>query len=287
MERAIADATGSPARIAERRPVGGGCINDAEVLTLADGRRFFAKSNAAMPPGMFEREAEGLAALADVGAIRVPKPVCTGGGDGRTPAFLVLEFIDSAPRRADFQEELGRRLALLHRKSQSDRFGFDLDNYIGSTPQPNGWCDDWVEFRRERRLRFQFDLARRNGFDFGKDAQRLLDALPEIIGEPAEPPCLLHGDLWSGNVMADQRGEPVLIDPGAYYGRREADIAMTMLFGGFTAEFFRAYEEAWPFAPGRERRLEVYKLYHVLNHANLFGGGYADSARSAIGRILR
>jgi fructosamine-3-kinase len=288
--RVIEQATGAPARLAGRQGAGGGCINDAQVLELADGRRFFLKSNAASPPGMFAREAEGLTALGAVGAIRVPAVI--GHGEGSAPggatAFLVLENIETGRPGHGLFENFGHCMAELHRRSAQDRFGFDHDNYIGSTPQPNGWMDDWVAFWRERRLGHQLALARRRGLAdaaMTRAGECLMERLVEIVGEPREPACLLHGDLWGGNYLIDARGEPVLIDPAAYWGRREADLAMTMLFGGFDAAFYRAYEEAWPLAAGSEDRLAVYKLYHLLNHLNLFGGGYYGACMAILRRF--
>jgi fructosamine-3-kinase len=277
VEKLIEEKTGRPARVATTGAAGGGCINDARVVRLEDGRRYFLKSNPHPLPGMFPREAEGLEALANVGAIRVPRPVGTGGEEEGEIPFIVMEYVSGGSPKNGFHETFGRRFALLHLQSRQDRFGFDRDNYLGSTPQPNSWKDNWVEFWREHRLGFQLDLARRNRLsdpDFDRRGKILLDRLDELIGEPEEPACLLHGDLWGGNYLADSEGEPVLIDPAAYYGRREADLAMTMLFGGFGRDFYSAYEEAWPLAEGSETRLEVYKLYHLLNHLNLFGGSY-------------
>ncbi len=289
VEALIAERTGDAARVTGSRPVGGGCIHRAEVVELADGRRYFVKSNADPPPRIFEREAEGLAALAATGALRVPRPLGTGDS---TLAFLVMEAIEPGRRGAGFSADFGRRFARLHRANRdsggTERYGFDRDNHIGATPQPNPWNDDWVDFFRRHRLGHQLELARANGVAdrrLERLGERLLERLDELIGEPEEPPCLLHGDLWSGNYMVGEAGEPVLIDPAAYYGRREADLAMTMLFGGFDARFYAAYEEVWPLAPGSEDRLEIYKLYHLLNHLNLFGSGYLDGCVAIMRRF--
>jgi len=276
---------GKAARIVDAHCVGGGCINDAQALALDDGRRLFLKSNAAPLPGMFEREAQGLSALADVASLRVPRPLFTGTDP---LPFIVLEHISEAAPNTGFAERFGRGLAALHRRGRSARFGFDNDNYIGATPQQNGWDDDWVVFFRERRLRFQLDLARQRGGatrELSRLGDGLLDRLDELLAEPAETPCLLHGDLWGGNYLCDDAGEPVLIDPAVYFGRREADLAMTMLFGRFDPRFYSAYEEAWPLAPGSDERLAIYKLYHLLNHLNLFGGGYLGGCLSILRRF--
>lgn len=273
---AIARSTSHEAEVVSASAVSGGCINNACDVKLSDGRRFFVKSNATAPPRFFACEAEGLQALGAAGAIRVPT-VVGWNTEGEGEDFIVLERIESGRPGPGFFEDFGRRFADLHRQATNERFGFDRDNYIGSTLQPNRWADDWAEFWRRHRLGFQLDLARRNGVSepiLDRLGDRVLDRLDELISEPAEEPCLLHGDLWSGNYMADEKGEPVLIDPAVYYGRREADLAMTHLFGGFDHRFYDAYEEAWPLQPGSKDRLEIYKLYHLLNHLNLFGGGY-------------
>lgn len=304
----IAKRTGEPARVARQRPVGGGCIHDARIFELDDGRRFFVKSNPRPLPGMFEREAEGLAALAAAGALRVPRVIGTGGGDddggagdggdggdGGGEPFLVLEAIESGARGPRFSERFGRLFAELHRADSGHRgpggepFGFDRDNYLGATPQPNGWCHDWCDFQRRHRLGHQLELARRNGRsdrELDRLGDRLLDRLDHLLAEPEEPASLLHGDLWGGNYMVDEAGEPVLVDPAVYCGRREADLAMTHLFGGFDDRFYAAYEEAWPLAPGADRRLEAYKLYHLLNHLNLFGRSYRGGCVEILRRLV-
>jgi fructosamine-3-kinase len=304
--RRIAEATGEPAEVSRATPVGGGCIHHARLLELADGRRFFLKAPplrissgaGAAPPDLFEREAEGLAALAAAGAIRVPRSPLPGGGGEGVPLFLVMEAIAGGVPGPGFQERFGRRFARLHRVTAEDgdsgdggrgRFGFDHDNYLGSTPQPNGWSDDWVDFFRRRRLGHQLDLARRNGLsdpELERLGDRLLDRLEEWLEVPGEPPCLLHGDLWGGNYLADEAGEPVLIDPAAYRGHREADLAMTRLFGGFDRGFYAAYEEEWPLPPGSAERTAIYQLYHLLNHLNLFGRSYRDRCVGILRRLV-
>jgi len=306
IEAALAGA-GRPATITGSRPVGGGCIHRAEIVTLEDGPgaparqtgsgdrgELFVKSNrGAQAAAMFETEAEGLRALAAPGAIRVPRDPLPGTADDLS--FLVMEAIPTgtSPGRADqgFFEDFGRRFARLHRQTgqtRGPRFGFDRDNFIGSTAQPNGWMEDWVEFFRVRRLGFQIGLARERGLsdpELDRLMDRLLDRLDEWIDLPDEPACLLHGDLWSGNYLigeqghgSDQGGEPVLVDPAVYHGHREADLAMTELFGGFSSAFYRAYEEEWPLPPGSADRRRLYQLYHLLNHLNLFGRGYRGQA---------
>ena len=218
-------------------------------------------------------------------------------GTGTDPAaFLVMEAIGTGEPRPGFSAAFGRGFARLHAANRDapdgrvERYGFAHDNHIGATPQPNPWTGDWVDFFRRHRLGHQLDLAREKGLsdpELDRLSDRLLDRLDELIGEPEEPPCLLHGDLWSGNTMVGEDGEPVIIDPAAYYGRREADLAMTQLFGGFDRRFYAAYEEVWPLAPGSADRLEIYELYHLLNHLNLFGGGYREGCVAIMRRFAR
>jgi protein-ribulosamine 3-kinase len=228
----------------------------------------FLKQGAIERADAFAAEAEGLEALRP--HIRVPRVFGHGVKDGR--AFIELEHLALKPG-GDYAA-LGRMLAALHRQT-GPRFGWERDNYIGLSPQKNGWCDAWVEFWRERRMRPQLDRAGLQ-LDPGK-----LDRLLETH-DPA--PSLLHGDLWSGNAGFTQEG-PVVFDPAVYYGDREADLAMTELFGGFPGEFYRAYNEAWPLDAGYEKRKQLYNLYHLLNHLNLFGGGYLAQVKATL-RLL-
>lgn len=282
---AVATLAGS--QVVTAHPVAGGCIHQAWRVELADGSSRFVKANAACPADLFEREAEGLAALAAVGALRVPQGAVAGAAAGLH--FLVMEAIATGPQPPGFFADFGRRFADLHRRSTGERHGFPHDNYLGATPQPNAWESDWVELFRRHRLGHQLDLARRSGLadsDLLRLGDRLLDRLDRWLDVPGEPPCLLHGDLWSGNFLVDEHGAPVLIDPACYYGHREADLAMTRLFGGFAADFYAAYEEAWPLPAGSEERLPVYTLYHLLNHLNLFGGSYREQCLGVLKRLV-
>ena len=262
--------------------VGGGCINTA--VHLSDGRQdWFVKINDAARLDMFEAEAAGLNAMADTHTIRVPRALCTGSHVDS--AYIVMDYIEPGHARGGGQALAGERLAAMHRHT-AGRFGWERDNTIGATHQPNAWRDDWIDFWREQRLGFQLELVGRNGYaSLQRRGEKLLDCLHVLI-DHAPVPSLLHGDLWGGNIHFDQQGEPVIFDPAVYYGDREADLAMTELFGGFGRDFHAAYDAAWPRDDGYRMRKTLYNLYHILNHANLFGGGYASQAEGMIDRLL-
>jgi protein-ribulosamine 3-kinase len=284
MAAAISE-TGAEALACDRAvPVGGGSINACYRLE-ADGCTYFAKLNRAAGLSMFEAERDGLTELATAGSVRVPEPVCTGqAGD---VAFLIMEYIPFGRPVADSAARLGRGLAEMHRHT-GEAFGWWRDNTIGSTSQPNEQNDDWVSFWRQRRLGHQLRLAAANGFGgaLQRRGERLLAELPAFFTNYRPLPSLLHGDLWGGNYAVDGSGAPVIFDPAVYYGDRETDLAMTKLFGGFSEDFYAAYREAWPLDAGYRQRETLYKLYHVLNHANLFGGGYARQAEGMMDQLL-
>jgi fructosamine-3-kinase len=232
-----------------------------------------------------EAEAEALRELAAANAVRVPDVLGSGVSGDR--AFLVLEWIEFCTPRAGTEAQLGEQLALLHRTSAA-RFGWHRDNTIGATPQRNDWTADWLGFFAKHRLGFQLELAERSGHggQWLERGRELCGRLDAFFAGYVPQPSLLHGDLWGGNWAADASGAPVIFDPSTYYGDREADLAMTHLFGGFGREFYAAYEAAWPLDPGATARRSLYNLYHVLNHLNLFGGGYRAQAERMIGRLL-
>lgn len=280
--RSIAAAEGRGFKIDSRRAVGGGCINEA-YLVEGGGRRYFVKLHQARMLQMFEAEAAGLEAILSSEAIRAPRPVCFGRAGAHS--FLVLEYIDLGGRGAPAR--FGERLACMHRCTQPC-YGWHRDNTIGSTPQPNGELDDWVSFWRQRRLGVQLRLAADRGagprlLELG---ERLMEALPAFFTDYRPAASLLHGDLWSGNWSYDAAGEPVIYDPAVYFGDREADVAMTELFGGPGEAFYAAYRASWPLDPGYATRKHLYNLYHILNHYNLFGGGYAGQAERMMERLL-
>ena len=277
--REITALTGTRCAPAPQRRVTGGCINECYCWP-AEAGAMFVKVAAPAAHAMFAAEAAGLAELEWAHAVRVPRVLASGHTE--QCAFLALEWIEVGVAGPDCEARLGRELAALHAVT-APRFGWVRDNTIGRTPQANAWCEDWTQFFRERRLRPQLTLAAANGMGaLAAAGEQLLAALPALLDGHAPAASLLHGDLWGGNWLASASGEPVLIDPAVYYGDRETDLAMTRLFGGFGTAFYRAYESAAPLPPRAAPRAELYKLYHVLNHANLFGGGYAASARAMI-----
>lgn len=280
---AIASATRQPFKLKAHAATSGGCINQTWRICGQDGRQFFVKLNDAHHHPMFAAEAAGLKAIAATHTLRVPLPVAYGTAGAHS--FLVLEYLELNSRGN--AHLLGEQLAALHRCT-SKQFGFAQDNSIGTTPQPNGWEDNWITFWREQRLGFQLRLAAQNGHGGRLQTlgEKLLDALPAFFAGYTPQPALLHGDLWSGNHAFLADGTPVIFDPAPYYGDRECDLAMTELFGGYPADFYAAYRAAYPLDVGYAVRKELYNLYHILNHANLFGGGYVRQAEGMIQRLL-
>lgn len=281
VEKAISQATGESFLIDERVPVGGGCINSAFRLT-GEGQSYFVKVNDEHMRHMFDAEYAGLLELHNAQAIRVPQPIVVGESKGQ--AWLVLENMELG--HGGNSRMAGEQLALMHRH-QAQQYGWSIDNTIGSTLQINHQEDEWVRFWSEYRLGFQLELAVRNGFagHLQQQGEKLLEGI-HLLMDHDPVPSLLHGDLWGGNIGYQSDGTPVIYDPAVYYGDREADIAMTELFGGFGADFYAAYNAVWPLDSGYAVRKTLYNLYHILNHANMFGGGYAGQAQGMIDRLL-
>ena len=284
IEAAIREAAGASFAIESRAGIGGGCINECHVVQ-GRGLAFFVKLNARDRLPMFEAEAAGLAEIAATDTVRVPRPVCHGAGIARS--WLVLEHVELGRAGDGGMDELGRRLAAMHRVT-SAHFGWHRDNTIGATPQINTPGNDWCAFWRDSRLGYQLRLAAENGYrgQFIRRGGELLERIPAFFATYSPPASLLHGDLWSGNAGFTREGAPIVFDPAVYYGDREADLAMTELFGGFSARFYRAYDEAYPRDSGYAGRRPLYNLYHVLNHLNLFGGGYRAQAGRMIEQLL-
>jgi fructosamine-3-kinase len=268
---------------ASPRAVGGGCIHQAWRIEGGQGP-VFLKTNTADAGWMLAAEADGLAALAAAGALRVPAVL--GHGEAEGSAWLALEWLELRAPSAESEAALGAGLARQHAEP-GPHFGWRRDNAIGASPQANTPHDDWGEFFTRRRIGAQLELGRCNGLPAALLAQgaRLVERIPQLLAGREVAPALLHGDLWGGNRAADAAGGPVVFDPAVHYGDPECDLAMTRLFGGFDRAFYDAYDAVLPPAPGWQQRLPLYQLYHVLNHANLFGGGYVRQAGALMDAI--
>lgn len=280
---AIADALGST--VTRSRAIGGGCINAAFAMDLSDGRQVFVKTHPGADPRLFPCEARGLQWIG--GAIRVPRVLAVSDERTSGPSFLALEFIRSVPRGTDYEERLGRALAALHH-TPAECYGLEYDNFIADLPQQNAPLPSWPEFYGRRRLEPQVEAAIRTGrapVSWAARFRRLIDRLPDLLGSE-EPPARLHGDLWSGNLIADEAGAPCLIDPAVYGGCREVDLAMLELFGGPGTRFRRAYEDAHPLPTGSRDRVALYQLYPLLVHVNLFGGSYGHAVETTLARYV-
>lgn len=278
----ITEFTGKPFNLSQQKSVAGGCINRGTAISDGD-RTFFVKFNSASQLSMFEAEQLGLEQMYNTQTIRVPKPLFCGVID--SSSYIVMEWLEFGRGDSKSWEEMGHKLAQLHRYQGSDQFGWDRNNTIGSTPQMNPWTDNWSEFFAEHRIGYQLKLAKRRGGSY-PDTGTVMDRVRELLADRQPQPSLLHGDLWSGNAACTQDGEPVILDPATYWGDREADIAMTELFGGFPAAFYRGYNDEWSLDGGYKQRKTLYNLYHILNHFNLFGGGYGSQASRMIDQLF-
>ena len=279
----ISQVTKEKFTIANRRSVGGGCINQGYAL-IGEQRTYFVKLNSASGLEMFAAEALGLKHMGETQTIRIPQPVCWGSVDNY--AYLVMEWLELG-RGGGHQpwETMGSQLAQMHRFAGSNQFGWDINNTIGSTPQINTWTESWSEFFAQHRIGYQLRLAKRRGGNF-PNTGKVVDAVQEFLAGHNPQPSLVHGDLWSGNAAVTDAGEAVIFDPATYWSDREVDLAMTELFGGFPAAFYRGYNQAWELDSGYAQRKTLYNLYHILNHFNLFGGSYESQAMGMIRRIL-
>jgi fructosamine-3-kinase len=262
--------------------VSGGCISDAYKLQISSGDIFFLKLNKNNPNDMFKKEAHGLNEIYKTNTARVPQVLHFND------SFILTEYIRQGNKSINFYEDFGRIFAEMHKYTNST-FGFYENNFIGSNVQDNipnaSEKQNWTKFYFNKRILFQYKLAEKNGFSTKNLASKIIlleNKIEKILSGSEEKPSLLHGDLWSGNYIVDEKGNACLIDPAVYYGHREADLAMTKLFGGFNHDFYSAYHEYFPLQPGHEYRENIYKLYHVLNHLNLFGRGYYSQANSLI-----
>ena len=292
VDTAVTTLFGDSLRVTTRYPVYGGDINQSYRLSLSDGSTLFMKCNSIRNLPFFTAEAQRLAALRGTGAIGVPKPLALGTDQTQRVSFLLMEYLESSPKIDQYWEVFGQELAALHRAncssaaSEDDNlpFGFETDNYIGASPQKNTPSENWVTFFRNFRLLPQFKMAEEY-FDSGMRRQytHLLDCLDSYLAEP-EFPSLIHGDLWSGNAICGPNGKAWIFDPAAYLGHFETELAMTELFGGFPAAFYQAYHEVNPIDSSYQDRRDLYNLYHLLNHLNLFGGSYLSSVQRILNR---
>ena len=279
----ISRVTGEIFHSSQRRSVSGGCINQG--YAVSDGRlTYFVKLNQVSQVAMFEAEMLGLRQMFDTKTIRVPQPLCWGTAGNSS--YIVLEWLEMGGGNSQSWREMGRKLAMLHKATSEKGFGWEMNNTIGSTPQINTWMDNWGEFYVKYRLGYQFQLARKRGGNFPLQ-EKLLTVIPELLANHQVQPALVHGDLWGGNAGCTVLGEPVIFDPATYFADREVDVAMTELFGGFPTAFYQGYEDVFPLDGGYEQRKIIYNLYHILNHFNLFGGGYGSQANRMIEEILR
>ena len=273
---------GRKGTVAHVRPVGGGCIHNGCRVEATDGATFFLKWSRETPPGMFEAEADGLRALRASDALTVPEPLAWSDGP---PAWLLMEYVEPGP--GDSDAAMGEGLARIHASGRAAAFGWSRDNWIGSLPQRNTESASWGTFWRDARLGPQLETARRGGRLTDQRFDRLLDAVPEALADVSGPE-LLHGDLWSGNAFTSEQGRPVLVDPAVYRGDGEVDLAMSELFGGFGGEFYDAYHALRPISPAyRAYKRDLYQLYYLLVHVNLFGASYEAGARRAADAVLR
>ncbi len=280
----IENATGAAFKLINAKSLAGGDINSAYCLQGVD-KSYFVKLNRAESVEMFASEAAGLTELAATSTVRTPSPVVHGISAAN--AFLVLEYIEFGSSSKTSDRLFGQQLALLHQQQQP-YFGWHRDNTIGSTPQPNSSNGDWIEFWCTHRLQHQLQLAAAKGYGGRLQAsgEQLCEKLTQFFDNYQPHPSLLHGDLWGGNAAIDKQGNPVIFDPACYYGDKQADLAMTELFGGFSQDFYATYRDTCPIDTGYTTRKKLYNLYHILNHLNLFGSGYLSQAENIISSLL-
>jgi fructosamine-3-kinase len=279
--RQISEITGEKFTITNRRSIGGGCINQGYAIE-GDDRIYFIKINRAAALEMFVAEAKGLQAMRQTQTIRIPQPICWG--TAADSCYLVLEYLELGGSSDRSWEIMGEELAAMHRNGIATDFGWEINNTIGSTPQINDRSENWADFFANRRIGYQLKLAQRRGASF-PNISKIVSSIKSILAESSPQPSIVHGDLWSGNASILRTGEPTIFDPATYYGDREVDIAMTELFGGFPAAFYRGYDRSWSLDEGYQKRKTIYNLYHILNHFNLFGGGYLAQANRTIQNI--
>lgn len=294
--------TTSKFELINHKSIGGGCINQAYQLIGKD-KSYFVKLNSASQVEMFKAEAIALEEMYNTKTIIVPKPICYGMSGNNS--YLVLEYLNLGRGNNQSWVVMGQKLALLHQfqcppapnfqgekipnlgdlgANSEYRFGWHRNNTIGSTPQINDYCNNWADFFAEKRIGYQLKLGNRRGGNF-TNYQEITEKVRQSLANHYPSPSLVHGDLWSGNVGFINEGEGTIFDPACYYGDREVDIAMTELFGGFPSAFYEGYNQQWPLDDGYKYRKNIYNLYHILNHFNLFGGSYESQAKKMIQQI--
>lgn len=281
----ISNVTGEQFKLESKRAVSGGSINSAYVISSAQ-KSYFVKTNSASRVEMFEAERDGLNEIAASKSIKVPQAYCVGSEGSQS--FIAMEYLSIGGMSASSLsvEQLGSDLANMHRHTR-EQYGWYRNNTIGSTPQVNNQSGDWVSFYRDQRLGYQYQLAAQKGCrKLAERGELLMSKLEEFFTDYRPSASLLHGDLWSGNYAIDKSGIPVIFDPATYYGDREADIAMTELFGGFSQRFYSAYNDNFPLDSGYKVRKVLYNLYHIINHYNLFGGGYQHQAEHMTEQLI-
>jgi protein-ribulosamine 3-kinase len=280
IEQCLTEISGKPVLIASFEYVSGGCINAAGKIETSQGPYFLKWNHASKYPGMFEAEKKGLEILRNTKSIHVPAPLITG--ETGENAFIVLEWVQTGTQRPSLFQDFGVSIATMHKHSDA-LFGLEHNNYIGSLPQSNRQHASWIDFFIEERTEPQFKRAVDSGeipISLHSRIEKLYSRLYEIF--PLEKPALLHGDLWSGNFIADKDGDVCILDPAVYYGHREMELAFTQLFGGYSPSFYEAYHAFFPLDPGFEQRVPIYNLYPLLVHVNLFGGGYVSSVKNIL-----
>ena len=279
---AITQATGNSFQIEATNSVSGGCINQGYKIS-GNGNHYFVKLNQASQLDMFIAEAMGLKQMFATQTITVPEPICWGTAENSS--YIVMQWLELSRGDDRAWTNMGRQLAAMHQAGIAKRFGWSRNNTIGSTPQINTWMDNWADFFAEQRIGYQLKLAKRNGGNF-PDTQQVVEAVRKRLADREPQASIVHGDLWSGNAAISVDGAPVILDPATYYGDRETDIAMTELFGGFPGAFYQGYNQEWQLNRGYQQRKSIYNLYHILNHYNLFGGGYGSQAKRIIQQII-
>ncbi|MCK5701055.1 MAG: fructosamine kinase family protein [Cyclobacteriaceae bacterium] len=283
-EAVLEDAFGKSIKVKSTAFKSGGCINNALKLITTEGD-YFLKWQSGIPEDMFQKEAEGLRLLLMSGAIKIPKVIAYGKLEGKH--YLLMENIESVSPTNDYWENFGISLADMHRNNSAEKYGLDHDNYIGKLHQPNDVNEDWIDFFSRNRLEYQLRLAIENRMvsnSFIDRYRKFYELLPDLL--PVDQPALLHGDMWSGNVLVGNDGKVCLIDPAVYYGHREIELAFTQMFGGFDYDFYTAYTATYPLEPGFEERVSIYNIYPHMVHVNLFGQSYLNGVESVLKRYV-